>query len=178
MVGSGGKVLSFEPTPSTFEVLGRNTSGRENIEIFNLAAGGVCARLGIMDFGLKYCAWNTLATEARIPQLASKGVPAKVEVEVVALDAFLAARNLHPDFIKIDAENFEADVIKGLAATLRDKPAKVLMETGSDSSLRAGEFMIEIGLRPHVAGPLGELNVWLGDYADANMRYKDILFMP
>ena len=178
MVGNTGRVLSFEPTPSTFEVLGRNTAGRGNVEIFNLAAGGVDARLDITDFGLKYCAWNTLATEARMPQLTRDGVAAKVEVGVVALDAFLAARNLQPDFIKIDAENFEADVIRGLVATLRAKPARVLMETGSAASLSAGESLLELGLRPHVADPAGELQPWSGAYADANARYKDILFLP
>ena len=178
MVGDAGRVLAFEPTPSTFEVLGRNTLGRDNVEIFNLAAGSVDARLEIMDFGLKYCAWNTLATEARMPQLALDGAVTRVQVGVVALDAFLAARHWQPDFIKIDAENFEADVIQGLAATLRAKPAKVLMETGSEGSLHAGEFLLELGLRPYVADHAGELNLWSGELAEANARYKDILFLP
>ena len=178
MVGSAGRVLAFEPTPSTFEVLGCNTLGRSNVEIFNLAAGDADARLEIMDFGLKYCAWNTLATEARMPQLAQNGTAKRIQVGVVALDAFLAARHVQPDFIKIDAENFEAAVVQGLAETLRLKPAKVLMETGSDGSLRAGEFLLELGLKPHVTNPAGELVIWSGALAQANTRYKDILFLP
>jgi FkbM family methyltransferase len=178
MVGEGGRVLSFEPTPSTYEILERNTRGHDNVEVFNLAAGGVDTRLDISDFGLKYSAWNSFASEARMPQFGRDGFAAKVEVGVVALDTLLAARNLQPDFIKIDAENFEADVIQGLAATLRAKPVKVLMETGSDSSLRAGYFLLDLGLRPHVADIYGELSACPEDYADANMRYKDILFMP
>lgn len=178
MVGNAGRVLAFEPTPSTFEVLGRNSLGRNNIEVFNLAAGSADACLEIMDFGLKYCAWNTLATEARMPQLALDGAAKSAQVGVVALDAFLAARHVQPDFIKIDAENFEADVVQGLAETLRLKPAKVLMETGSDGSLRAGEFLLELGLKPHVTNHEGGLIIWPGELAQANTRYKDILFLP
>lgn len=178
LVGHAGRVLAFEPTPSTFEVLGRNTLGRNNIEIFNLAAGATDAHQEIMDFGLKYCAWNTLAPQARMPHLTQDGTAKRIQVGVVALDTFLAARHVQPDFIKIDAENFEADVVQGLAETLRLKPAKVLMETGSDGSLRAGKFLLELGLKPHVTNPGGELVIWPGALAQANMRYKDILFLP
>lgn len=178
MVGNAGKVLAFEPTPSTFEVLGRNTLGRNNTEIFNLAAGGADAHLEIMDFGLKYCAWNTLSTEARMSQLSMDGAAKRVQVGVVVLDDFLAARHVQPDFIKIDAENFEADVIQGLAETLRLKPAKVLMETGSVGSLRAGVFLLELGLKPYVINHAGVLDLWSGEFEQANVSFKDILFLP
>lgn len=178
MVGDSGRVLSFEPTPSTFKVLGRNTHGRDNVEVINFAAGNVDARLNILDFGLKYCAWNTLAAEARMSQLTHDNTAERVEVGVVALDGLLSARHLQPDFIKIDAENFEADVILGLIRTLTTKPTKVLMETGSESSLRAGELMLELGLRPNIADETGSLKQLPGDFTEANRLYKDILFLP
>jgi len=178
LVGSAGQVLAFEPTPSTFMVLERNALGQDNIKTFNLAAGADDDRLEIMDFGLKYCAWNTLAATARMPHLGQDGAAQRVPVGVVALDGFLVARGIQPDFIKIDAENFEADVVQGLMKTLRIKPAKVLMETGSEGSLRAGKFLLEIGLTPHVIEQGGSLIRWPGELAQANARYKDILFLP
>ncbi len=176
LVGDKGKVLAFEPTPSTFEVLKLNKLKADNIRIFNQAVGSSNARLEIRDFGMKYCAWNTLATNSRIVQLSQ--ISTQVQVEVVALDDFLVQQDIQPDFIKIDAENFEADVIQGLAATLRKKPAKVLMETGSAESLQAGKFLLELGLRPHVTDGKGGVRLWPGELAEANDSYKDILFLP
>lgn len=178
--GESGNVLAFEPTPSTYEILKCNTQGRDNIRTFNLAAGKEDCRQDMLDFGIQYCAWNTLSGEARMPGLSEESPVRHVEVEIVKLDPFLERLNVIPDFIKIDAESFEADVIEGLESSLQKKSAKVLMETGTPSSLRAAKFLTDIGLRPYVCENSGELRLylWSGDLETVNLQFKDILFLP
>ena len=68
LVGESGRVVSFEPTPSTFSVLRNNTAALKNVTPLNMAAGRQSGRLTISDFGLTYCAWNTLSGSSRMPK--------------------------------------------------------------------------------------------------------------
>jgi FkbM family methyltransferase len=178
LVGDAGRVYSFEPTPSTFAVLSENAKSRANITALNLGAGQQNSTLDIADYGLQYCAWNTMADESRMP-MALAGVKAnRVKVNVVKLDDYLDENGIVPSFIKIDAENFEADVIAGLANTIQKARPIVLMETGSTASLTAAESLANQGYRPHVVPRSGVVEEWQGPLDEANSRFKDILFLP
>lgn len=178
LVGDSGRVYAFEPTPSTFAVLSENAKSRGNVTALNLGAGKQDSTLEIADYGLQYCAWNTLADESRMPT-ALAGVKAnRVKVEVVRLDDYLADKGIRPAFIKIDAENFEADVIEGLMLTIQKARPIVLMETGSPASLSASEFLVGQGYRPHVVVRPTVVEEWTGDLDEANRRFKDMLFLP
>lgn len=178
LVGNSGRVYSFEPTPSTFAVLSENAKSRANITVLNLGAGKQNSSLDIADFGLQYCAWNTMADESRMPMALAGAKANRVKVNVVKLDDYLAEKGIVPSFIKIDAENFEADVIAGLADTIQKARPIVLMETGSAASLTAAESLANQGYRPHVVPRLGVVEEWQGPLDEANGRFKDILFLP
>ena len=106
LVGQHGKVLSFEPTPSTFTVLQKNVSAYGNITALSLAAGSETGECAISDYGLKYSAWNTLAEESRMPDVLNSHDSNRVIVKVVRLDDCLVQEAVRPSLIKIDAENF------------------------------------------------------------------------
>ena len=72
LAGPQGRVIAFEPTPSTFAILETNARRSDRIEPVNNAAGDVAAEIEIADFGLKYSAWNTLAAESRMPGFAER----------------------------------------------------------------------------------------------------------
>ena len=133
LAGGGGKVYSFEPTPSTYEVLARNAGRAANITALNAAAGAEPGQMKIADFGLKHSAWNTLAAESRMPDSLHAVSARHLTVDVTTLDAFAQAQGVMPDFIKIDAENFEHAVIAGATAILERNAPVVLMESGSAS---------------------------------------------
>jgi FkbM family methyltransferase len=178
LVGDSGRVYAFEPTPSTFAVLSENAKSRANITALNLGASKQNLSLDIADYGLQYCAWNTMADESRMP-MALAGVKAnRVKVNVVKLDDYLDENGIVPSFIKIDAENFEADVIAGLANTIQKARPIVIMETGSAASLTAAESLAKQGYRPHVVPRPGVVEEWQGPLGEANGRFKDILFLP
>ncbi len=178
LVGNSGRIYAFEPTPSTFAVLSENAKSRANITALNLGAGKKSSSLEIVDYGLQYCAWNTMADESRMP-MALAGVKAnRVKVNVVKLDDYLDEKGIVPSFIKIDAENFEADVIAGLVNTIQKARPIVLMETGSAASLTAAKSLANHGYHPHVVPRPGVVEEWQGTLAEANGCFKDILFLP
>jgi FkbM family methyltransferase len=178
LAGANGRVFSFEPTPSTFAILRQNAQRTANIEAVNRAAGDAPARVEIADFGLKHSAWNTLAVESRMPGVLAAESARRIMVESVRLDAFALERGLVPDFVKIDAENFEHAVVAGLAGLLDRAAPIVLLESGSPSALAAGQLLAVRGYRTVVSEGPGSLHPWQGPLEDANARFKDLLFVP
>ncbi len=178
LVGAGGRVVAFEPTPSTFAILAQNARRSNRIEPVNQAASDAAGEIEIADFGLKYSAWNTLAAESRMPDVLSANTVKHLKVQAVRLDALARARGLTPDFVKIDAENFEHAVVAGLRGLLEKAQPVVLLEAGSDSALAAGRQFEKLGYRVAVSDGPGSLHMWDGPLEDANARYKDLLFVP
>jgi FkbM family methyltransferase len=178
LAGTNGKVFAFEPTPSTYQVLTRNARRVSNITALNVAAGAIPGQLEIADFGLKHSAWNTLADESRMPRDLHAVSATHIKVEVNTLDAIARAQGVMPDFIKIDAENFEHAVIGGASAVLMQNAPVILMETGSASALTAAQILAEQGYGMYVCSAPGSLTHWNGSAIDANARHKDILFVP
>jgi len=177
LVGESGRVVSFEPTPSTFAVLEKNTADLRNVTALNMAAGRQSGRLTISDFGLTYSAWNTLSGSSRMPGVLTKP-KARVEVEVVRLDDWCKRELIQPSVIKIDAENFEAEVIGGLAETLSWLRPRVLMETGSEQAIQAGRTLLDLDYRVLVSKQPGELTLQKDCVEEAIIRNKDVLFIP
>jgi FkbM family methyltransferase len=117
-VGPTGRVFSFEPVPPTIEFLRQNVerSSADNVTIVPKAVGSRAGRLRIN--------WS--------PDRLGAGSSARsgerhVDAEVVTLDEFCEAENVAPDFIKIDVEGGELDVLAGLRRALSSGPV-VLME--------------------------------------------------
>lgn len=178
LAGTEGRVTAFEPTPSTFQMLRRNAGRRAGLTIENLAVGRQEGTATIADFGPVYSAWNTLAAESRMPGGLAQHQAVKVQVPVVTLDDYVRHHGLRPDIIKIDTENFEFEVVSGASHVLDSFRPRVIMETGSDAALRAGQMLENIGYAAHVSAGIGQLERWDGPLKAANERHKDILFLP
>ncbi len=175
LVGDGGKVISLEPTPSTFSILASNARRANNIKALNAAAGRDPGQLHITDYGLRYSAWNTLMERARLDN--DPADSSRIDVEVIRLDDLVDEEGLPPDVVKIDAENYEAEVIQGLMQTLTNHPPRsIIMETGSAPALEAGKKLVMHGYRVYVWDAPGILRMWSRPLEEANRRFKDILF--
>lgn len=124
-VGKDGKVYAFEPTPSTYALLKQNCLSFTNIHVVNKAVFSKITKLKLQDFGILYLALNSLFS----PRINKKLPMEKREVETIDLDTYFS-KSEKPNFIKIDAENSEYEIIKGMENLLRTKRPTICMEFG------------------------------------------------
>lgn len=119
-------VYAFEPDPRVRALLENNVNGRPKIEVISSAVG---ASEGIAHF--------TLERHSEVSHLSAAGDNAanQIEVEVTTIDAFVAARNLAVEAIKIDVEGHDTEVIRGAVNLLRQQQPLVLTEAKPDAEL-------------------------------------------
>jgi FkbM family methyltransferase len=110
-VADSGFVYSFEPAPELFAALTRNCdiNGVRNVALHSLALGARSDTL-ILKRSLVNSGDN------RLSEGGARGAVGDVTVPVRALDELLAGRSL--DFVKIDVQGWEFEVLKGMRNTL------------------------------------------------------------
>jgi len=111
-IGPDGQLHSFEPEPENFAELYANLR-RNNLDNCHAVQAAVGAQEGTLTL-----------TTGRNGQGPEDGTPGLC-VPVVTLDGFIAKHGVpRVDFVKIDVEGFELDVLTGMKAVLsrRDKP--------------------------------------------------------
>lgn len=104
------RFYGFEPLPANFEVCVRNYRNLKNSQVFPWAVGD---KSGTAMFDcLSDSRGGRLESSLRDPQLTELG---KLEVEIVSIDDLVGRRGLPaPDFLKVDVEGAELDVLRGL----------------------------------------------------------------
>jgi FkbM family methyltransferase len=131
LVGADGVVIAFEPGRETFSLLSRNMAHQRNVTLEHMAAGATNGTAVLQDFGRRHSSLNTLKIQARVPPREREQLSARsYEVPCVRLDDHLARHGLRPDFVKIDAEGSELDVLRGMQDTLTGTDCLVSIEVG------------------------------------------------
>lgn len=130
-VGPTGKVIAFEPMPTTFQWLSKNTSGRSQISIVNSAAWKSDGQIEFQDYGFQWSAYSS-ALEARLPKEFLKTLTSrKVQVQTLRLDDFVLKNHIIPSVIKIDAESTELLVLQGMEEyLLKEIQPVITLEVG------------------------------------------------
>jgi FkbM family methyltransferase len=119
------RVVSFEPSPTTFAFLQKNVqaSGLQNIDTRNVGLGKTAGR-----FELTFSVDNRSGGFVSNQMQASAGHQVEA-IEIVQGDSFLNEAGLgRVDFIKIDVEGFERDVIEGLRDSISANRPIVTLE--------------------------------------------------
>lgn len=110
LVGPGGRVFSFEPTPLSRSVLQEtvqlNGCGQV-VEVRGEAVGASSGTATFYDTGHEVSNANSLVQTGR-----SRG---GITVETVSVDDFAAARGLSVNCLKIDVEGAELGLLRGAA---------------------------------------------------------------
>lgn len=135
-VGPAGKVVAFEPQPRSFAILERNVAYNRvaNVCALPYALGDRAATRRLFALpGMPTTA--SLAPEAGTPLRYCAGA-ARVE----RLDSLIESLALPPpDFIKIDVEGMELDVLNGAQQTLARRRPRLLIEIHGTGPARKAE---------------------------------------
>jgi len=131
-VGQNGKVLAFEPVPTTFDILKSNKTinNFNQIELYQFALG------------------NKEETVTIYPEKENRGgasilnhqLNEGVKIEVKRLDDLTI--NSKINVIKIDVEGFELDVLKGGIKTIKSDKPNLIIEHSIDRNNTAEQYEI------------------------------------
>jgi FkbM family methyltransferase len=153
--GNGGKVFTFEPHPRNYRRILENISlnGFKNVEVIPIALGSHNGRAKLGSDAV-------ISGEAHIVgRDATEVGPGghTFEVEVDLLDNQISKRGLPPpDFIKVDVEGMELEVLHGMWMLVTQRKPKLWVEIHTQDSIRASQvvdWLLEAGyLIFHVEG--------------------------
>ena len=135
LVGELGKVICFEPTPSTYSLLVKNLQGKKNVRAENLAVYSIQTNMEFNDYGLKYMVFNSFK-KARLNDVDL--VANHINVQTTTLDDYCRVNEVKPSFIKIDAESVELHVLQGATETINKFKPKFMIEVGDFEHIDAG----------------------------------------
>lgn len=118
LAGANGKVFAFEPTAFTRKVLEQTiklNGMSDRVEVRSEAVGETSGTANFFDSGDEVSVSNSLISYGTLSRSGT-------EVKVSSLDEFVSSRGAHVDFLKIDVEGAELQVLRGAAKTFEMRP--------------------------------------------------------
>lgn len=157
LVGEKGKVFAFEPLPRNLYYLNKHLrlNGIKNVEVVEAA---VSDNNGVAIFqegksssmGRLYSSYEEEKSLIRPSEESNL-----IEVRTIALDKFISEQQMStPDFIKIDVEGGEREVLLGAEKLLTNNhPAIFLATHGNELHDKCCEYLASLG---YLLEPIGE----------------------
>jgi FkbM family methyltransferase len=130
LVGLKGKVYAFEPVPKIFDRLTKHISinNLKNVEANQLAISDKSGRVAFKE-----------GQDTSTGRMAETG---DMEVDALSLDDFVARRNAPlPDFVKIDVEGHELNVLRGMSKILDSKKDIVIVLEADEDRSEVVDFL-------------------------------------
>ncbi len=164
-----GNVYAFEPTPKIFAILERNVTANnlsQNIHIVNKALGDKDRKIMLMQSPDALESANRVV-ESNLLINNKRGLVNFEEVPMTTLDKFIQESNIKKvDFIKIDAEGYEQQILKGAGEVIKKFSPVIAC---SAYHLKNDEMEI-----PKLVLSLNDQY----DYRLEKRREKDLIFWP
>lgn len=137
LVGSNGRVFSFEPLKSNCDEIKENLSlnNIRNVEIVNAAVGDSNGETTFY-----------LGQHDKQGSVVGIGLQTGKEekVKIITLDSFIAQGNPAPDFIKIDIEGAESLALQGLSGKINEVRPILYVELHTpEQDIKVGAFLLQ-----------------------------------
>ncbi len=189
LVGSAGKVYSFEPASITFDKLKQrlNKNNCQNVYPFQFAVYSENTQIEFNEFPDNFSVWNSIGKPAMLdPEGSGKYIPIiRTEiVEAIRLDDFCEAQQIRSiDYLKIDVEGAESDVLQGAINLLTTKSIQLIqfeisqaMLDGLNRQARSTfNILIENGYECHQILTNGEIGEQV---SNSNSFYENYIAFP
>ena len=123
LVGEKGKIFAFEPDPTNFQLLKKNVeiNGFHNVILEQKALSD--------NSGKMMLSLNNENTAGHHLDFKNQNTTNSTEVDVLSLDEYFLNKNIDINFIKMDVEGAESNVIKGMTNILKNsKDLKMIVE--------------------------------------------------
>ncbi|GEM_PF-2002153 len=122
LVGPTGKVVAFEPTPTTYARLAAHVEGNNisNVDARPVALGAVPGRASVVAVRPEAHTMNAVGVPAG-------DAPVLAECDVVTIDDVLAGGTPVPDVMKVDVEGADLALLQGAEQLLRGPRCPVLV---------------------------------------------------
>jgi len=130
IVGNNGRVHSFEPARNTFKILESNVLPRRNITLNNCALLSKRGKIVLNDYGSRYSAFNSIFDARMSKETVSKMTVQRYEIDTISVDEYVDQSRTTPNFIKIDAESSEYEILLGMTKTIHDHRPIISIEVG------------------------------------------------
>ncbi len=141
-VGREGAVYAFEPTPSTFKIL-QETIKLNNVKNVNAIPVALAEKKGKLNFYISDNSAdnsNSLVNNHRTDRKEEA-----IEVEVNTVDHFVAEEKINNiDFIKIDVEGAEFQLLKGSIGTIKKHKPKIILSIHPEGIKNFGDSAEDI----------------------------------
>ena len=133
ITGENGQVHSFEPTPDVFNILKTNTTKKKNIFLNKRALWSSRKSMVFKDFGLGWSAFNSFF-EPRIEKATLEKLKhVKHTLVTTTIDKYVIDKKIRPDFIKLDAESAEYEILLGMENTIKKYHPIISVEVGDEN---------------------------------------------
>jgi len=180
IVSNSGQVHSFEPIPHTFDILKKNVASRCNVFLNNCAVYNKKEAVLINDYGIKYSAFNSLYNARLSQNIMSRVKTKKYKVRSISIDTYVESTGVVPDFVKIDAESSEYEILLGMQKTIKMYHPMISVEVGdmavdgASTSSALINFLINKGYQPY---EYDRGRILTHTLKRTQYRYDNLLFM-
>jgi len=153
LVGELGKVFSFEASPTTYRILGKNCSSFKNIFPNNVAVSDSNNDVIFHEFPNLFSEYNSLDVDQfKEEKWFQNYKPLKVEAKGLRLGDFMTEQKIAPKIIKIDVEGAEFKVLSGTKEFLKDNSTYIVLEylsdaRGNSEHIKASELLTSLGYK-------------------------------
>ena len=145
-VGDSGQVITFEPNPANFRAILDHIALNDfnNIKPIQTGVGSKREILNFLISG-RLPARGT-AKLSRTGIFSGRKDLSEIKIEVESLDNLVKIHGLpHPDFVKIDVEGMELDVLHGMSEIINNCKPEMIIELHFTNDQRVAEFLLQQG---------------------------------
>lgn len=133
MVGEQGRIYSFEPEPSNYALLCENVQHIKQVEAYPLAFSNVQGR-GVLHLS------HSSAEHSLEPNVMKTS---NVVIDIDTLDTFFSRLVDMINFIKIDVEGHELQVLQGGKKTIKKCRPIIVMEIGAPELQKVTKYLVD-----------------------------------